>query len=184
MLNFKRVSLFMLFIVALLWLIAPALAQDSSPAIIVLPEGTPSFEVAAEGIIAIVYTVISQPFLAPLVVLLVAVSKRAAFLKRFSDQSLNFVWSAILFGAWVFATKLGIAAQFETGIAALTALLTTVGTYVLGLTLTSVSSSKFYQQAKAQGVAVLGYSRSSVVSAAKPTHIAEAFTDGDLRSNG
>jgi len=178
---FKKYFVLVLIIVALFAVAMPTFAQDN---VIVLPEGTPSLEVAAGSIIAVVYTIISLPFLAPLTTALVAISKRAAFLKRFSGASLNFTWAAILFGAWVFALKLGFGTQFQTGVAAITPILTTLGTYVLGLTMTSIASSKVYEQAKAQKVAVFGYSRpltmvQAAATAYKPTPVVE-FADGDL----
>lgn len=145
---------FLFIVLALLVLGMPTLAQDTAP-VVVLENGTPSPELAIAALISALYTVVAQPFLAPLVTMLVGISKRAKWLKNVRPETLNFVWSGALFIAWMIAAKFGFGAQFESGVSVLIGL----GTYALGQFITPVTASAIYKQAKAQNVAVLGYRR-------------------------
>jgi membrane glycosyltransferase len=152
--NLKKLFTLFLIVGILLLAVAPTLAQDTT---IVIPEGTPSFEVAVAAIISIVYALISQPFLAPMASFLVALSKRSKFLKRFKSETLNFSWSAILFLLWMYAVRVGFESEFKTSLM----LLVEFGTAALGFFITPVVSSKVYEIAKANDVAILGFSRST-----------------------
>lgn len=155
----RNLFVFVVVILILSLAIAPIYAQDTgtSSTSIVLPTGSPSPELAATAIISAIYTLIAQPFLAPLVTMLVSLSKRAKWLKNIRPETLNFGWSGALFIAWMLAAKFGFGAQFESGVS----LLIGLGTYALGQTITPMTASAVYKQAKAQNVAVLGYSRAT-----------------------
>lgn len=179
----RNLFVFVIAIFILSLAVAPIYAQDtgSSSTSIVLPTGSPSPELAATAIISAIYTLIAQPFLAPLVTLLVSLSKRAKWLKNVRPETLNFAWSGALFILWMIAAKFGFGAQFESGVSVLIGL----GTYALGQTITPMAASAVYKQAKSQNVAVLGYRRDTASDIANavygrpdnPVFIAEATPD-------
>lgn len=184
MFNFiKRIALFFILIGILVGAVAPAFAQQENPPVIVLPEGTPSLDVAVTGIVAMLYALFSQPFLAPLNTFLVGLSKKSVFLKRYSGATLKFAWAAILFAAWMVAQKLGFGLQFESGVGVVNSILATFGTYILGVTATSYFSGKAHSLAVANDIPILGSTRPSraeqIINAPQAV-----FVDGDLTGNG
>lgn len=139
-------------VVLLLVVIAPAFAQETT---IVLPAGTPPVETIAESLVRLIYNATYLPFAAGMVVVATAFSKRIAFLKSVSSSVMSLWWTVLLWAIWVIATQAGFGGQFETLIAGLT----TIGSMMLGITLTPIAAGKLYQSAKAQDVAIIGRSR-------------------------
>jgi len=183
--NFKRVSLFLLFIVALLWLVSPTLAQDSSPAIIVLPEGTPPPEFALEGVLKSIYALIYLPFAGALVQMLTQAVKPLPFLKNVRASVIVFFWTGAVWVVYVVVIQLGYGDQFPNIVSAAT----TIGAVILGVQFTPQAAGYFHKKNEKANPGVLGYSRtpsmaSIAATAYKPVPVTETFIDGDLRSDG
>lgn len=174
----KNLSLFMLFIAVLLWVISPALAQDTS-ATIVLPNGALPVETIWENIVRLIYNATFLPFAAGMVIVATALTKRIPFLKSVSSNVFSLWWTVLIWAIWIFATQVGFGGQFESLIAGLT----TIGAAMLGIIITPIAAGKLYQSANAQGVAIIGYSRTPTMSGVaatmyKPTPIAETALHG------
>jgi hypothetical protein len=181
----KKITMLMLFIVALLWIVVPTLAQQSQT-VIVMPEGTPPVATILENIVLLVYNATYLPFAAGMVLVATAFSKRIPFLKSVSSSVLSLWWTVLLWAIWIVATQAGFGGLFENLLTGLT----TIGAAMLGITLTPMAAGKLYETANAQRVAIIGYKRpltmtDAAAMAYKPTvPVTEAFVDGDLSSNG
>jgi hypothetical protein len=182
----KKISMFLLFITVLLWLVAPSLAQDSSPAIIVLPEGTPPPEFAIESILKSLYAIAYLPFAGALVEILTQAVKPLPFLKNVRSSVLVFFWTVAVWLAYLAAQHIGYGSQFPDAISAIT----TIAAMILGVQLTPQAAGWFFNINQTANPGVLGYSRTPTMAgvaatAYKPTvPVTETFADGDLRSNG
>jgi hypothetical protein len=99
------------------------------------------------------------PFAVPMVTVLVALSKRV--FTSVSSPTLVIFWTVVIWLLFLAATQLGYENQFETAITSLA----TLGATFLGITLTPALAGVMYDYAKANEVAIIGYSRTTLASA-------------------
>jgi hypothetical protein len=143
----KRIILLVLL---LLVITMPASAQE-----IHLTVAENSLEQAAMAIFQLVFDITYLPFAAAFVLALTAI------LKRFISVPANviaFACTILVWAGYRVAIEIGWGHQFETIIAALG----TLGSSILGVLFTSVTSGYFYDKAKNSNVPILGYSRTEL----------------------
>jgi len=152
--------LHLLLIFVLLFFFAGAvLAQDDAPlddtAVrldIQALSGADEAEVLAESLLKLIYNSVYLPFAAPLVLLLVAVSKRFTTLNA---NILSLFFSVIIWAFWIAANEVGLGGQFESIVSGVT----TIAVAVLGSTITPAASGKLYAFARDHDVALFGFER-------------------------
>lgn len=113
-------------------------------------------QVFAEMFFRLIYNLVYLPIAAPLVHILVQLTKRFAS-DTISAPLLNFIFTVAMFAIWIAANEIGYGGQFESVLAGLT----TIGAGVLGVTLSTSASSQLFNFSKGQKLPVLGYSRTA-----------------------
>lgn len=145
--SLSRGLLVLVLLVVLLALPLVALAQDAPPDA-PTPPGT-ALDLLLNTLANLVYV----PVAAPLVVILTSISKR---LIQWGDAALHaLVWSVLVWAVWAVASNVGYEAQYNDVVSALIILLPTIA----GFFATSVTVPRLYDQARSQGVAIIGYRR-------------------------
>jgi hypothetical protein len=172
-----RRLIFSLILVLLLAFVAfPLLAQEpteeateEAPAPVVVigdlvvdPVVSDQLETVGTNLFKLLWNAAYLPFAVPMVAVLVALSKRV--FTGVSSPTLVIVWTVIIWLLFLAATQLGYENQFETAITSLA----TLGATFLGITLTPALAGVMYDYAKANEVAIIGYSRP--VKAAVPVN--------------
>jgi hypothetical protein len=106
------------------------------------------------------FTLISNatylPFASGFVLLVIALLKRAPYIGNTNTNVLRLFVSVLVWAAYIYAKESGGAAQFESTISGLT----TIGGAFLGVLATEGGSSKLFEMAKNNKVAILGHSKS------------------------
>lgn len=147
MLSLSRGLLVLALLIVLLALPLVALAQDAPPDA-PTPPGA-----ALDMLLNTLANLVYVPVAAPLVVILTSISKR---LIQYGEAALHaLVWSVLAWAVWAVASNAGYEAQYNDVVSALIILLPTIA----GFFVTSVAAPRLYQQARSQGVAVIGYRR-------------------------
>ncbi len=145
-----RVLISLILLVGLLLVTGQVLAQDGGVLVPNLP--TDGVEEMALRLFTLIVDATYLPFAAGFVALLTAITK------RFSPTDANVIallWTVIVWAGYVAAQRAGYALQFET----MTEAMTTLGSVVLGVTITPVVAGRLYSFARENNVAVVGYSR-------------------------
>lgn len=114
-----------------------------------------SIELISDNLFSLLYNATYLPFAAGLVTVLVSLSKRISYLSRVSSPVMVMFWTVMLWAVWVAANESGYGSQFENMVGALTS----IGSVVLGVSVTPMVAGRLYDAARRDGVAVVGYQR-------------------------
>jgi hypothetical protein len=144
-------------------------ATEEAPAPVVVigdlvvdPVVSDQLETVGTNLFKLLWNAAYLPFAVPMVAVLVALSKRV--FTGVSSPTLVIFWTVVIWLLFLLATQFGYENQFETAITSLA----TLGATFLGITLTPALAGVMYDYAKANEVAIIGYSRP--VKAAVPVN--------------
>ncbi len=151
------IALLLVFGFASSFVLADSLEEDGMPAFSVdvsAVSGEDEAAVLAESMLTLIYNATYLPFAAPLILLLVGLTKRFTTINA---NILNLFFSVFIWAFWIAATEVGLGGQFESIIGGLA----TIGTAVLGTVLSSAGAGKLYDFSKSNDIAFFGFERNS-----------------------
>jgi hypothetical protein len=138
-----------------------AVIEDATPIVIeddISPVVSEQLETLGYSLFKLLWNMAYLPFAAPMVTVLTALSKRLPL--KLSSPTWVFIWTIILWIAYLAATQIGYANQFESAITSFA----TLGAVLLGITFTPALAGNLYSFANDKNVAVIGYSRPALAS--------------------